>query len=144
VSHDEGTDLAAYFVPGHGIAQFFCGDNTKTGRAVSRGRTQNEAPSGVTGPGISDVLVFPAVAKPPIFSQFHVRKGEPELLGVLMGMTLVMALGSCGKKADAAFPAAAAQTVTTCFGRHAGAESVLTLACSDGGLVGAFGAHGEW
>jgi RimJ/RimL family protein N-acetyltransferase len=59
---------------------------------------------------------------------------------VLGGVTLVMDLGALRDETRAALLAAALDDVAAGLGRHAGAETVLTLAGALGGLEGAF--HG--
>jgi hypothetical protein len=60
---------------------------------------------------------------------------------VLVGVALVLQLGTLGDEAFAAFLAAAAENVATGLGGHAGTETELVLAGAFGRLEGAF-AHG--
>lgn len=62
-------------------------------------------------------------------------------LRVLLDVALEVDLGTLWKKAFTAFLAATTEAVTTSFGAHACAETVLAFAGALGWLIGAF--HGE-
>ena len=57
---------------------------------------------------------------------------------VLIGVTLVMDLGTFRDQALAALGATVTDDVSTAFRRHAGAKSVLALAGAFGRLISAF------
>ena len=76
---------------------------------------------------------------------FHLGKGDSgadtsklSSLGVLLDVALEVDLCTLWKEALTALLATATECVTTSFGAHAGAESVLTFAGALGWLKGAF------